>query len=42
MVQQGRGHLARIDVYLMNFGMIVVMVQVECGVTIKEEEEETQ
>ena len=42
MVQQGWGHLATIDVSLMNFRMIVVMVQIECGVTIREEEEDTQ
>ena len=42
MVQQGRGHLATIDVPLMNFRMIVVVVQIECGVTIREEEEDTQ
>ena len=42
MVQQGRGHLATIDVSLMSFRMIVVMVQIECGVTIREEEEDTQ
>ena len=41
-MQQGRGHLAIIDVSLMNFRMIVVMVQIECGVTIREEEEDTQ
>ena len=41
-MQQGRGHLATIDVSVMNFRMIVVMVQIECGVTIREEEEDTQ
>ena len=41
-MQQGRGHLATIDVSLMNFRMIVVMVQIECVVTIREEEEDTQ
>ena len=34
--------LRQLDVYLMNFRMIVVMVQIECVVTIREEEEDTQ
>ena len=42
MVQQGRGHLATIDVSFMNFRMIVLMVQIDCGITIREEEEDTQ
>ena len=40
MVQQGRGHLSTI--FIVNFRMIVVIVQIECGVTIREEEEDTQ
>ena len=29
-------------IFIMNFRMIVVMMQIECGVTIREEEEDTQ
>ena len=28
--------------FIVNFRMILVMVQIECGVTIREEEEDTQ